>query len=127
MHDMNLEKNRSKIQTAYKVSPFTKGTCPETEDAVKRFESRYTPIPAEYRWLLLNFGGCYLAEPWTFTLKELEDLSSCHFGWAERLIDIHPVFWLCVGVQIIQRYPFSGTESDQIGRASCRERVCLYV
>ena len=60
MHDMNLEKNRSKIQTAYKVSPFTKGTCPEPEDAVKRFESRYTPIPAEYRWLLLNFGGCYL-------------------------------------------------------------------
>ena len=49
MHDMNLEKNRSKIQTAYKVSPFTKGTCPEPEDAVKRFESRYTPIPAEYR------------------------------------------------------------------------------
>ena len=58
MHDMNLEKNRSKIQTAYKVSPFTKGTCPEPEDAVKRFENRYTPIPAEYRWLLLNFGGC---------------------------------------------------------------------
>lgn len=73
MHDMNLEKNRSKIQTAYKVSPFTKGTCPEPEDAVKRFESRYTPIPAEYRWLLLNFGGCYLAEPWIFTLKELEE------------------------------------------------------
>ena len=68
-----LEKNRSKIQTAYKVSPFTKGTCPEPEDAVKRFESRYTPIPAEYRWLLLNFGGCYLAEPWIFTLKELEE------------------------------------------------------
>ena len=42
-------------------------------DAVKRFESRYTPIPAEYRWLLLNFGGCYLAEPWIFTLKELEE------------------------------------------------------
>ena len=39
---------------------------------MKRFESRYTPIPAEYRWLLLNFGGCYLAEPWIFTLKELE-------------------------------------------------------
>ena len=73
MHDMNLEKYRSKIQTAYKASPFTKGTCPEPEDAVKRFESRYTPIPAEYRWLLLNFGGCYLAEPWIFTLKELEE------------------------------------------------------
>ena len=29
--------------------------------------------PAEYRWLLLNFGGCYLAEPWIFTLKELEE------------------------------------------------------
>lgn len=41
--------------------------------AVKRFESRYAPIPAEYRWLLLNFGGCYLAEPWIFTLKELEE------------------------------------------------------
>ena len=63
MHDMNLEKYRSKIQTAYKASPFTKGIFPEPEDAVKRFESRYAPIPAEYRWLLLNFGGCYLAEP----------------------------------------------------------------
>lgn len=40
---------------------------------MKRFESRYAPIPAEYRWLLLNFGGCYLAEPWIFTLKELEE------------------------------------------------------
>ena len=56
MHDMNLEKYRSKIQTAYKASPFTKGI-----------------FPAEYRWLLLNFGGCYLAEPWIFTLKELEE------------------------------------------------------
>lgn len=73
MHDMNLEKYRSKIQTAYKASPFTKGIFPEPEDAVKRFESRYAPIPAEYRWLLLNFGGCYLAEPWIFTLKELEE------------------------------------------------------
>ena len=54
MHDMNLEKYRSKIQTAYKASPFTKGIFPEPEDAVKRFESRYAPIPAEYRWLLLN-------------------------------------------------------------------------
>ena len=49
MHDMNLEKYRSKIQTAYKASPFTKGIFPEPEDAVKRFESRYAPIPAEYR------------------------------------------------------------------------------
>ena len=73
MPDMNLEKYRSKIQTAYKASPFTKGIFPEPEDAVKRFESRYAPIPAEYRWLLLNFGGCYLAEPWIFTLKELEE------------------------------------------------------
>ena len=40
---------------------------------VKRFENKYTPIPAEYHWLLLNFGGCYLAEPWIFTLKELEE------------------------------------------------------
>ena len=47
-------------------------TLPE-ENAVKRFENKYTPIPAEYHWLLLNFGGCYLAEPWIFTLKELEE------------------------------------------------------
>ena len=26
-----------------------------------------------YRWLLLNMGGCYLAEPWIFDLKELEE------------------------------------------------------
>ena len=78
MHDMNLEKYRSKIQTAYKASPFTKGIFPEPEDAVKRFESRYAPIPAEYRWLLLNFGGCYLAEPWIFTLKDY--MSECEHG-----------------------------------------------
>ena len=34
MHDMNLEKYRSKIQTAYKASPFTKGIFPEPEEDV---------------------------------------------------------------------------------------------
>lgn len=87
MHDMNLEKYRSKIQTAYKASPFTKGIFPEPEDAVKRFESRYAPIPAEYRWLLLNFGGCYLAEPWIFTKGiggSLPHISGCLWGLHER-------------------------------------------
>lgn len=73
MYDMNLEESRDKIRAAYEASPLTKGVRPEPEDAVKRFESRYAPIPAEYRWLLLNFGGCCLAEPWIFTLKELEE------------------------------------------------------
>ena len=73
MQVRKLEGYRDKIKAAYEASAFTKGTRPEPEDAVKRFESRYTPIPAEYRWLLLNFGGCYLAEPWIFTLKELEE------------------------------------------------------
>ena len=61
MQVRKLEGYRDKIKAAYEASAFTKGTRPEPEDAVKRFESRYTPIPAEYRWLLLNFGGCYLA------------------------------------------------------------------
>ena len=68
-----LEEYRDKIKAAYETSPFTEGVCPEPEDAVKRFEARHAPIPAEYRWLLANFGGCYLAEPWIFTLKELEE------------------------------------------------------
>ncbi len=59
-------------KATYGVSIFTDGVCLETEDSVKRFEAMYAPIPAEYRWLLLHFGGCYLAEPWIFTLKELE-------------------------------------------------------
>ena len=60
-------------KATYGVSIFTDGVCLETEDSVKRFEAMYAPIPAEYRWLLLHFGGCYLAEPWIFTLKELEE------------------------------------------------------
>ena len=40
---------------------------------MKNFEEHFEPIPEEYRWLLANFGGYYLAEPWIFTLKELEE------------------------------------------------------
>lgn len=58
---------------AYESSNFTKGLCPEPEETLNQFETRYAPIPAEYRWLLLNFGGCYLVEPWISTLKELEE------------------------------------------------------
>ena len=43
------------------------------DSAALQVDKYDTPIPAEYRWLLLNFGGCYLAEPWIFTLKELEE------------------------------------------------------
>lgn len=49
MCNIDLEKYHNKIKAAYKASPFTKGICPESEDAVKRFESRYASIPAEYR------------------------------------------------------------------------------
>lgn len=73
MSDIDLEKSRDKIKSAYEASSFTEGVRPEPEDSLKQFEARYAPIPVEYRWLLLNFGGCYLAEPWIFTLKELEE------------------------------------------------------
>ena len=73
MCDIDLEKSRDRIKAAYEASAFTEGVCPEPENALKQFEARYAPIPAEYRWLLLNFGGCYLVEPWIFTLKELEE------------------------------------------------------
>lgn len=68
-----LEEYRDKIKAAYEASSFMEGIRPEPEDTLKEFEARYAPIPAEYRWLLANFGGCYLAELWIFTLKELEE------------------------------------------------------
>lgn len=73
MQNIDLEKYHDRIKAAYEASVFTEGIRPETEDDIKKFEAKYAPIPVEYRWLLLNFGGCYLAEPWIFTLKELEE------------------------------------------------------
>lgn len=73
MCNIDLEKYYDRIKGAYEISVFTEGICPETEDKIKQFEAKYAPIPVEYRWLLLNFGGCYLAEPWIFTLKELDE------------------------------------------------------
>ena len=74
MCNIDLEKYRYRIKAAYEASVFTEGIRPETEDDIKKFEAKYAHIPAEYRWLLLNFGGCYLAEPWIFDLKELEEI-----------------------------------------------------
>ena len=73
MQNIDLEKYHDRIKTAYEASVFTEGIRPETEDDIKKFEANYASIPLEYRWLLLNLGGCYLAEPWIFDLKELEE------------------------------------------------------
>ena len=73
MCNIVLEKHFDRIKAAYEASVFTNGIRPEPEDNIKKFESNYVSIPSEYRWLLLNLGGCYLAEPWIFDLKELEE------------------------------------------------------
>ena len=73
MQNIDLEKYHDRIKTAYEASVFTEGIRPETEDDIKKFEANYASIPSDYRWLLLNLGGCYLAEPWIFDLKELEE------------------------------------------------------
>lgn len=73
MCNIVLEKHFDRIKAAYEASVFTKGIRQESEDNIKKFESNYDSIPSEYRWLLLNLGGCYLAEPWIFDLKELEE------------------------------------------------------
>ena len=73
MCNIVLDKYRDSIKSAYEASVFTKGILPEPEYNIKKFESNYVSIPPEYRWLLLNLGGCYLAEPWIFDLKELEE------------------------------------------------------
>ena len=72
MCNVDLEKHLDRIGIAYETSAFTDGIRPESEEDIKKFEASYTSIPAEYRWLLLNLGGCYLVEPWIFDLKELE-------------------------------------------------------
>ncbi len=73
MCNIVLEKYFDRIKSAYESSAFTKGIRPESEDNIKKFESNYVTIPSEYRWLLLNLGGCDLADPWIFDLKELEE------------------------------------------------------
>lgn len=72
MCNIDLEKYRDRIALAYETSAFTEGIRPVPEAEIKKFEANYGSIPSEYRWLLLNLGGCYLAEPWIFDLKELE-------------------------------------------------------
>jgi len=73
MCNVILGKYYDRIKAAYEASAFTEGTRPETEDDIKKFEANYASIPSDYRWLLLNLGGCYLVEPWIFDLKELEE------------------------------------------------------
>lgn len=73
MCNIELEKYQGRIKAAYEASAFTEGVRPEPEEDIKKFEANYTSIPSEYRWLLLNLGGCYLVEPWIFGLKELKD------------------------------------------------------
>ena len=73
MCNVDLEKHLDRIGIAYETSAFTDGIRPESEEDIKKFEANYASIPAEYRWLLLNLGGCYLVEPWIFNLKELEE------------------------------------------------------
>ena len=73
MCNVILEKYYDRIKAAYEASAFTEGIRPETEDDIKKFEANYASIPSDYRWLLLNLGGCYLVEPWIFDLKELEE------------------------------------------------------
>ena len=73
MCNVDLEKHLDRIGIAYETSAFTDGIRPESEEDIKKFEASYASIPTEYRWLLLNLGGCYLVEPWIFDLKELEE------------------------------------------------------
>ena len=73
MCNIELEEYQDRIKAAYEASAFTEGVRPESEEVVKKFEANYTSIPSEYRWLLLNLGGCYLVEPWIFGLKELTE------------------------------------------------------
>ena len=73
MCNADLEKHLDRIGIAYETSAFTDGIRPESEEDIKKFEASYSSIPTEYRWLLLNLGGCYLVEPWIFDLKELEE------------------------------------------------------
>jgi len=73
MCNADLEKPLDRIGIAYETSAFTDGIRQESEEDIKKFEASYASIPAEYRWLLLNLGGCYLAEPWIYGLKELEE------------------------------------------------------
>ena len=73
MCNIELEKYQGRIKAAYEASAFTEGVRPESEEDVKKFEANYTSISSEYRWLLLNLGGCYLVEPWIFSLKELTE------------------------------------------------------
>ena len=92
MCNADLEKHLDRIGIAYETSAFTDGIRPESEEDIKKFETNYASIPAEYRWLLLNLGGCYLVEPWIFDLKELEEnytyfeeayeeyMSECEYG-----------------------------------------------
>ena len=72
MCNVDFGKHRDRIKAAYEASVFTEAIRPEPEENIKKFEANYASIPSEYRWLLLNLGGCYLAEPWIFDLRELE-------------------------------------------------------
>ncbi len=95
MCNVILDKYHDRIRAAYEASAFTEGIRPEKEDDIKKFEANYASIPSDYRWLLLNLGGCYLAEPWIFDLKELEENYTIFVGAYEEYMSEYehgPVF-----------------------------------
>ncbi|MFB6366439.1 SMI1/KNR4 family protein [Paenibacillus elgii] len=44
---------------------------PEPEKELTDFENKFNVIPADYRYLLKEFGGCHFVDPWVYTLEEL--------------------------------------------------------
>ena len=81
MCNIELEKYQGRIKAAYESSACTESVRPESEEDGKKFEANYTSIPSEYRWLLLNLGGCYLAENYAIFEEVYEEyMCECEHG-----------------------------------------------
>ena len=67
------EKEVGLLEKAYAIALYGNESdyCPESETTLSDFENHFISIPADYRYLLKKFGGCYFVEPWVFTLKQL--------------------------------------------------------
>ena len=90
------EATRDRIITSWLTLPDELRGRPATEQQLRVFESRFSPIPPEFRWFLLTLGGGPVGCEWVDGISEL---SSTHEKFNEEFGP--PRGWTMAGIFVI--------------------------
>lgn len=74
------ETSKSRMLRAWNEQSSELGSPPATEAELRAFESRYGPIPAEFRWFLHACGGGVVGSEW---VDDVESLPASHDRFQE--------------------------------------------